>query len=1392
MKKTSSKKPGLLHLSLVTLTCLMIGMVLPSCNQKEKPVSGQRFFTLATVVRVNQIETSRNEAHGEDESAIHSAKEARIFRETIARVWPGARITWAFSWLALQDQRQNYQEIRDLVVEYHHTYGDEITFIPGGYFANMYNSREQVNQDLHEGLQMVSDMVGKGYRPKAVIAGFLSAENLRYLAEEEGIHVCQGSIWSQYAIDNGDGEGSVSYPYYPSLEHFCKPAQNEDDLIDCVNLDGWTMDFLNAIYPGGRMIDGEWCGSRQGVGPIETVIRLGTKRGTKEMLHVTSAHFDQGFELNDFGWITCTWELGLVEGRKIYGYQGRNGMEGMEIWLSEMQRRWPDAQMITHGEFGMKWREEFKNNDDLNYQFVQRGSGICGSDPDQEIRWFMNKDFRMALLRDWRNHGPEKLIDFTRYDLPASEPNDPEPGEHTRNWSLMNRLNQKGVRPEDVPMNMRDLEQHEKELIRRWYPGLMEQDPNLHELSDGFTHPDKAYRPGAFWCWLNGDITPEAISRDLREMSEKGLGRAEIWDVAAINNPEQDIPAGPAFLSDSSVALIHHALREGERYGIEIGMIGSSGWNAGGTWVEPDWASKQLFFSETDLQGPYEGTIQLPFPETPAASPKKADGRPVFSLEVAALAIRSNQQKTVRSVDEVRILPGDITDDQLLVSLPAGNWKILRFICSNNGQQLIVPSPKSKGLFIDFLDPEATVKHLAHILDRLGITGQKKQAGGLAYIEFDSMELAEGIPWTDEMSDIFQSLRGYDLTPWLAVLAGWKIGQETDRFLYDWKKAISDQLIFSHYISGREFLKTFGIDLVAEAGGPGPPVWSTCPVDALKALGNVSVPRGEFWVQHRNIFLVKQIASASHIYDLDVVDAESFTTWRRWKDSPFDLKKLVDRAFCEGLNNVTFHTFASSSPEHGLPGRTYHAGCDVNLTNTWWNKARPFMDYLTRTSYMLQQGLFVADACYYYGDQAPNFFPAHHWVPEKIIPEDLGYGYDFDVVNSDVILHRMTVENGKITLPDGLSYHVLVLPNQDHMPLDVLQKLEHLVREGATIIGPKPRTIPYLPKQAEEQDTFNSLTRKLWPQTGKGSDLMHAYGKGRVITSLSPREVLIHDGIEPDFICPDPSVVDYIHRASAENDWYFIRNKSDKPWSGICSFRIDSRYAEVWDPATGQQTHLADASEQARRTALSLDLAPGGSVFVVFGESKRTLPPGYPDWQDAAVLLELNTDWRLTFPENWGAPAEMALDKLISWTDSEVDGVKYFSGTATYHKSFELSKEDVNRAAVGIDLGEVGDVAEVFVNGQSAGILWKPPFTLDISTLVRAGKNELKIEVVNQWVNRLTGDMLADPEDRYCQTNQPYITSDDFGIDNWAAGGDETFRVKPSGLLGQVRILQKN
>lgn len=408
-----------------------------------------RFLTFASIIRVNQIEVSRDRHLGHDERDLHGPDEVAALRAAVCAGWPGGRMTWALSWLALHDETPAYVQIRALLRHYHELYGDDVTFIPGAFFANAYNSREQVNRDLHEGLARLAVFMGAGYRPQAVIAGFLAAENQRFLAEEEGIHVCQGNIWSQFAIDNQDGDGSPCYPYYPSREHFCKPAQSEVDRIDCVNLDGWTCDFLCARREG--FADG--FNSRLGVGPIETLHRYGRDEGLRQMLATTAVHFDRSHALNGLGWVTNTWEVCLV---KQVGH-----LDALTEWLSKIRRRWPDAQMPTHGAFGLAWRAAQGTNTDFSYRFEQTGSGAPGSEPELRLRWFMNRDFRLALLGP-ATGGPEQVIDCTRYDLPACEPH-----EQIRNWSLLGEINQKQTRSQDQPRPFAELPADTVALVTR-------------------------------------------------------------------------------------------------------------------------------------------------------------------------------------------------------------------------------------------------------------------------------------------------------------------------------------------------------------------------------------------------------------------------------------------------------------------------------------------------------------------------------------------------------------------------------------------------------------------------------------------------------------------------------------------------------------------------------------------------------------------------------------------------------------------------------------------------------------------------------------------------------------------------------------------------------------
>ncbi len=437
--------------------------------QAPSPLRG-RFLTHISIVRVNQIEVTPTRNLGLDEVPDNTPEKILARREAFARGCAGGkgggRMTWAISWLALNDQRQQYKDARRLLASFHDRYNDEITYIPGGYFAPMFDTRENNRQNIHKALNMVSEMVGNKYRPECLVAGFMDSENQRHLANDEGIHVCQGQIWSQHGIDNGDGDGGICYPYYPSREHYLKPAQDlpgatNSDFVDSVCLDGWTCDFLTARREG---FEGGF-NSRLGVGPIESVGNLGLTAGRKEMMDTTAVHFDNGHAANGFGWVTAIWETSL-------GHD-----EDLTYWLQTIHDRWPDTQVMTEGAFGLEWRKQNASNAGLNYRFDAKGTGAPGSEKNLELEWFMNKEFRLALLHDWTlssapgtsataNSQP-LAIDFTRYDLHTSEPSIPQ-----REWSLKNVLNQKGQRPGDTPRRLSQLSPADQHLIYTHYPEL--------------------------------------------------------------------------------------------------------------------------------------------------------------------------------------------------------------------------------------------------------------------------------------------------------------------------------------------------------------------------------------------------------------------------------------------------------------------------------------------------------------------------------------------------------------------------------------------------------------------------------------------------------------------------------------------------------------------------------------------------------------------------------------------------------------------------------------------------------------------------------------------------------------------------------------------------------
>lgn len=440
------------------------------------PLMGNRFVTLCIMIRTSPWEVSRDvKLLKRDEYFAHTLEVVRNMRNAFAKNNPNGRLTWGFTLNALEDMRPHYIDIRKYVADCQYQYGDEVSYFPG-YFPAMYLPRERVNREMSEAIQIITNIVGRGYRPDCIMGGFLSANNLAYLAEKENIHVAHSVIWSQHEVDGGGADGSLSYPYYPSLEHFCKPAQGKSDFIDCVALDGWSVDFLNATVSGTVHGTTPYNGasSRRGVGPIETYGDWGLDIGNIPVMYTQSLHFDRGFELNGFGWIPNIWEAALakIPERNNSWWDDTFAYRAMETWIGSTVKRWPDVKFVTFGEYGKLWRQQFKNNDAINYRFEEKGLGIGSSWGDEEIRWFMNKEFRLALLRNWHKNTPEKVIDFTRYDLKATEPADPSPEHPVKDWSLMNSINQKGLRPQYTPIALNQLKDDEKALIYKHYPEL--------------------------------------------------------------------------------------------------------------------------------------------------------------------------------------------------------------------------------------------------------------------------------------------------------------------------------------------------------------------------------------------------------------------------------------------------------------------------------------------------------------------------------------------------------------------------------------------------------------------------------------------------------------------------------------------------------------------------------------------------------------------------------------------------------------------------------------------------------------------------------------------------------------------------------------------------------
>jgi len=896
-----------------------------------------------------------------------------------------------------------------------------------------------------------------------------------------------------------------------------------------------------------------------------------------------------------------------------------------------------------------------------------------------------------------------------------------------------------------------------------------------------FLNPPLEARPGAYWCWLNGHVDHAQMTREMEEAKALGMRGFEIWDVGVIR-PVGMVPKGPAFLGEDSLKTIKYAMTEAKRLGLELNMIAASSWNAGGSWVKKSDGSKRIASSAVEVTGPTRFDDVLPVP---------CDSD-TYYCDISVLAVPQSKDKTLVSLD-ARI---DLTDQmdakgRVQWDVPDGDWTILRFVCRGTNQGLVVPSPNSKGLIIDHLSADATERHMMHMIDKLGEIDPGHKI--LKTMSHDSYEVNPANDWTEDFIDEFKKRRHYDPGKYLVLLEGWTL-RDTDvqmRFMADYRKTVGELITERHFRLSREILNRHGMQLCAEAGHGGYPR-----VDPLWALGQADIPRGEFW-NGKRFWVTKEAASAANLYGRRFVDSESFTGWRYWLDGPSHYKQLFDVAICDGLNRVTFHTFAHNPPEAGLPGYVYHAGEHFNANNTWWKQSGPMLKYMARCCYLMQQGTYVADACFYYGDKTPNLVPPrridpnvkpiyamdkclHCGKPVAVNFRTLGKGYGYDYLDARSILDRMTVDpkTGQLKVGD-MRYRVMVLPDHDHICLEVLEKIRDLVEQGATILGStRPIRTNSMTGFPKADDQVAAITDPFWPQSAAHSK---AYGKGHVYAGMTSREVLTEMGVKPDFTVLNggsqegPLRIDSIHRRTDKADVYFVCNSAKESKTVTCRFRDADGRAEVWYPVTGDM-RLANVITRHPEGAcdIELQLPAVGSAFVVFRRDGSAPPKtAVLSGNESSKKRPVKGTWTVQFQPGRLAPVSVQWDQLIDWTTSKVDGIKYFSGTATYAIEFAMP-EDAGKD-FWLDLGRVREVAEVRMDGQDLGTAWTYPFRVKMpAKRLTQGQHTLEVAVTNVWNNRLVGDLFLDEEDRVTRTNK--------------SGKSKTTPLVVSGLLGPVTL----
>jgi len=939
------------------------------------------------------------------------------------------------------------------------------------------------------------------------------------------------------------------------------------------------------------------------------------------------------------------------------------------------------------------------------------------------------------------------------------------------------------------------------------------------QVKRNFENPGVNAGVNCWWWWLNGNVNKAAITKDLEAMKSRNFHGAMIFDAGGHNQRgNRDIPDGPLYGSDQWNELFVFALDEAKRLGLHTGFNIQSGWNLGGPRVSPEYAAKQLSYSLTKVSGDHSVSLQLDQPESRLdfyrdiavlAFPLEASNK--LQEGISDLDLKLGFHELGGSAPDCRYLLGNRPDSKnmegkayrvdkneilnlsgmmdaegnLSWEAPAGEWVVLRIGYTCTPSHVSTSSNQWQGSVLDYMSTEAFDFYWKDVVEPIFKAAGDHVGTTLKYMETDSWECG-GMNWTDKFVEEFMRYRGYDLVSYLPIVAGYVVDdlETSNAFLADFRKTLADLVAYNHYARFQEYAHKYGMGIQPESAGP-----HAGPMDGIKNYGFSDIVMSEFWSPspHRprpnNRFFLKQASSAAHIYGKKIVGAESFTTiGPHWNDELWhDQKSAFDHEICAGLNRMYFHTFTCSPPEMGLPGQEYFAGTHVNPQVTWWEQSGAFIDYMHRTQSVVQEGEFVADVLYYYGDHVPNVFPFKHSDPAGVMP-----GFDYDVCDETIFL-QLKVEDGKIVVPGGVKYRVLALPDHKVLSLAVLEKLEKMVKDGATVLGHKPEKQISLVGGTEGQKSFGELSHEIWGEASSETGERN-YGRGKVAWGVLARAYLLSKEVAADFdVLENDSKTDfdYIHYTMGESDIYFVTNQTTERQKLVARFRVSGKQPELWDALSGEIREARAFTQKDGLTSLPLTLEPYGAIMVVFNKKIANDKQGIAqrNYSDFETLIEISGEWTVHFDPQWGGPGFVLFPELMDWTQHSDEGIKYYSGAAVYKKSFTLKSELQEENRYFLQLGSVKDVgiAEVKINGSDKGVVWTSPFRIEISGELQVGENTLEIKVVNSWFNRVAGDQTFPDKKQYTSTNI------DLKHDFRGRPTDE-IPLEPSGLLGPVKV----